>query len=116
MRDQIASIYWIIEKTRIPEKKFPTTSFTALKYLTLWITTNWKILQEVGIPDHLICHLRNLYGSQESIVRTGHGTMTGSKLGQEYIKVVSCHPAYLTSMQSTSCRMPGLMKYKMESR
>ena len=41
---------------------------------------------------------------------------TGSKLGKEYIKAVYCHPAYLTSMQSTSCEMPGWMKHKLESR
>ena len=40
----------------------------------MWITTNWKILKEVGIPDHLICLLRNQYAGQEAIVRTGHGT------------------------------------------
>ena len=57
----------------------------------------WKILKEVGIPDHLTCLLRNLYAGQEATVRTGHG-MTGSKLGKEYVKVVYCHPAYLTYM------------------
>ena len=41
---------------------------------------------------------------------------TGSKLGKEYVKYVYCHPAYLTSMQSTSCEMPGWMKHKLESR
>ena len=41
---------------------------------------------------------------------------TGSKLGKEYIQAVYCHPAYLTSMQSTSCKMPGWMKHKLESR
>ena len=44
------------------------------KSLTVWITTNWKILQEMGIPDHLTCLLRNLYAGQEATVRTGHGT------------------------------------------
>ena len=44
------------------------------KPLTVWITTNWKILKEMGIPDHLICLLRNLYAGQEATVRTGHGT------------------------------------------
>ena len=44
------------------------------KPLTVWITTNWKILQEVGIPDHLTCLLRNLYAGQEAKVRTRHGT------------------------------------------
>ena len=46
-----------------------------LKPLTMWITTNWKILKEMGIPDHLICHLRNLYADQEATVRTGHRTV-----------------------------------------
>ena len=41
--------------------------------LTVWITTNWKILQELGIPDHLTCLLRNLYAGQEATVRTGYG-------------------------------------------
>ena len=62
----------------------------------------WKILKEMGIPDHVTCLLRNLYASQEATVRTGHGTTTGSKSGKEYIKAVYCHPAYLTYMQSTS--------------
>ena len=60
----------------------------------------WEILQEMGIPDHLTCLLRNLYAGQEAAVRTGQ--QTGSKSGKEYIKAVYCHPAYLTSMQSTS--------------
>ena len=42
------------------------------KSLTVWITINWKILQEMGIPDHLTCLLRNLYAGQEATVRTGH--------------------------------------------
>ena len=64
---------------------------------------NLKILEkEMGIPDHLTCLLRNLYADQEATVRTGHETMAGAKLGKEYIKAVYCHPAYLTSMQSTS--------------
>ena len=62
----------------------------------------WKILKEIGIPDHLTCLLRNLYASQEATVRTGHGKETGSKLGKEYVKAVYCHPAYLTYIQSTS--------------
>ena len=44
------------------------------KPLTVWITMNWKILQEMGIPDHLICLLRHLYAGQEATVRTGYGT------------------------------------------
>ena len=59
----------------------------------------WKILKEMRIPDHLTCLLRNLYAGQEAAVRT---EQTVSKLGKEYVKAVYCHPAYLTSMQSTS--------------
>ena len=75
----------------------------------------WKI-QEMGIPDHLTCFLRNLYAGQEATVRTGHGTWTGSKLGKEYVKAVYCHPLYLSYILSTSCEMPGWMKHKLESR
>ena len=59
----------------------------------------WKILKEMGIPDHLTCLLRNLYAGQEATVRTGHGKQTGSKSG----KAVCCHPVYLTYMQSVLC-------------
>ena len=117
----------VLEKAEEPEIKLPTsagswkkqensriTSTSALltmpKPLAVWIMTNWKILQEMGIPDHLTCLLRNLYAGQEGTVRTGHGTM------EWYIKAVYCHPAYLTSMQSTSGEMPGWMKHRLESR
>ena len=81
----------VLEKAEDPEIKLPTsaesskkqessrkTSISALlnmpKPLTVWITINWKILKEMGIPDHLTCLLRNLYAGQEATVRTGHGT------------------------------------------
>ena len=81
----------VLEKEEEPEIKLPTsarswkkqessreTSISALltmpKPLTVWITIKWKILQEMGIPDHLTCLLRNLYAGQEATVRTGHGT------------------------------------------
>ena len=53
-----------------------------LKPLTVWITTNWNILNEMGIPDHITCLLRNLYAGQEAIVRTGHGTTDWFKIGK----------------------------------
>ena len=62
----------------------------------------WKILQEMGIPDHLTCLLRNLCAGQEATVRTGHGTTDWFQIGKEYVKAVYCHPAYLTYMQTTS--------------
>ena len=55
-------------------KTSTSTLLTMTKPLTVWITTNWKILQEMGIPDHLTCILRNLYVGQEATVRTGHET------------------------------------------
>ena len=75
----------------------------------------WKILKEMGIPDHLTCLLRNWYvGQEETEPDMEQGT--GSKLGKEYVKAVYCHSASLTYMQSTSCEMPGWMKHKLESR
>ena len=62
----------------------------------------WKILQEMGIPDHLICLLRNLDAGQEATVRTGHGTTDWFQIGKGVVKAVDCHRAYLTYMQSTS--------------
>ena len=68
-RYHIANIRWIIEKENSRK-----TSIYALLSLNVWITTNWKILQELGIADHLNVLLRNLYAGQEAAVRTGHGT------------------------------------------
>ena len=56
------------------------------KPLTVWITTNWKILQEMEIPDHLTCFLRNLYAGQEATVRTRHGTMDWFQIGKGVCK------------------------------
>ena len=108
-----------LEKAEDPEIKLPTfvgskkkqessrktstsASLTTRKPLTVWITTNWKIIKEVGTPDHLTCLLRNLYAGQEAAVRNGHGTMDWFQIGKGVVKAVYCHPAYLTYMQSTS--------------
>ena len=71
----------------------------------------WKIHQEMGIPDHLICLLRNLYVGQEAQLELDMEQQTGSKLGKKYIKAVYCHPVYLTYMKSASWEMPGWMKH-----
>ena len=76
----------------------------------------WKILKEMGIPDHQTCLLRNLYAGQEATVSTGHGTTDWFQKEKEHIKAVYCHPAYLTSIQSTSQEMLGWKKHKLESR
>ena len=72
-RDQIANICWIMEKAREFQKNI---YFCFIDYAKafVWITINWKILKEMGIPDHLTGLLRNLYAGQEATVRTGHGT------------------------------------------
>ena len=70
--------------------------------------------KEIGILDHLTCLLQNLYAGQKAIVRTRHGTTDWFQIGKEYIKAIYCHPAYLTYMQSTSCKMLGWMKLKLE--
>ena len=68
------------------QESFRKTSTSALlimpKPLTVWLTTNWKILQEMGLSDHLTCLLRNLYAGQEATVRTGHGTTDWFQIGK----------------------------------
>ena len=68
----------------------------------------------MGIPDHLTCLLRNLDADQEATWDMEQ--QTGSKLGNECVKAVYCHAAYLNYMQNTSCEMPNWLKHKLESR
>ena len=110
----------VLEKAEGPEIKLPTsagsskkqessrkTSISAIDYAKafdyVYHNKLRKILKELGIPD-LICLLRNLYAGQEATFRTEHGTTNWFQIGKEvqYVKAVYCHPAYLTSMQSTS--------------
>ena len=89
----------VLEKAEEPEIKLPTSAgsskkqessrkistsalLTMPKPLTVWTTTNWKILQEMRLPDHLTCLLRNLYASQEVTVRSGHGTTDWFQIGK----------------------------------
>ena len=102
-RDQIAKICWIMEKAR----EFPKNIyFCFIDYAKAFdcvdLNKVWKILKEMGIPDHLICLLRNLYAGQEATVRTGHGTTDWFQIGKGVRQGCNCHPAYLTYMQSTS--------------
>ena len=69
-RYQIANIHWIIEKAREFQKTCTSASLTTLRPLTVWITTNCGKFLETGIPNHLICLLRNLYAGQEARIRT----------------------------------------------
>ena len=107
-----------LEKAEEPEIKLPTSVrswkkeefqkniyFCFIDYVKAFDCVGhnilWKILKEMGIPDHLTCLLRNLYAGQEATVRTRHGTTDWFQIG-EYVKAVYCHPAYLAYMQSTS--------------
>ena len=82
-RDQIANSHWIIKKVEFQKN----IHFCFIDYTNTFDCVDhnklWKILQEMGIPDHLICLLRNLYAGQEATVRTGHGTMDWFKIGKE---------------------------------
>jgi len=82
-RDQIANIRWIMEKAREFQKNI---YFCFIDYAKAFDCVDhnklWKILQEMGIPDHLICLLRNLYAGQEATVRTGHGTTNWFQIGK----------------------------------
>ena len=85
-----------------------------LKPLTLWITTNWKILQEMGIPGHLMSLLRNLYVGQEETVRSGHGTTDWFKIGKGVHQGCITSPCLFNLY--ASCEILGWMKHKLESR
>ena len=101
-RDQIANIHWIIEKAREFQKNI---YFCFIDYIKafVWITTNWKVLPEMEIPDHLTCLLRNLCMQvKKQQIELDMEEQTGSKSGKKYVKTVYCHPAYLTYKQSTS--------------
>ena len=82
-RDQIANICWIIEKAREFKKNI---YFCIIDYIKTFDCVHhnklWKILKEMGIPDHLTCLLRNLYAGQEATVRTGHGTIDWFQIGK----------------------------------
>ena len=82
-RDQIANICWIIEKTRELQKNI---YFCFIDYAKAFDCVDhnklWKILREMGMPDHLTCLLRNLYAGQEATVRTGHGTTDWFQIGR----------------------------------
>ena len=82
-REQIANIHWIIKKAREVQKNIYFCFIDYVKDFD-YVDHNklWKILKEMGIPDHLTCLLRNLYAGQEATVRTGHGTTDWFQIGK----------------------------------
>ena len=122
-----------LEKAEEPEIKLPTsvgsskkkessrkTSTSALlptpQPLTVWITTNWKILMDMGIPDHLTCFLRNLYAGQEATVRTRHGTTDWFQIGKGVCHGCILSPCLFNLYVEYIMQNPGWMKHRMESR
>ena len=98
-RDQIANICWIIKKAR----EFPKNiylCYIAKVFDCVGHNKLWKILKEMGRPDHLTCLLRNLYAVQEATVRTGHGTTDWFQIGKGVCQAIYCYPAYLTYMST----------------
>ena len=124
----------VLEKAEEPEIKLPTSAGSLKKqefqkniYLCFIDYAKafefvdhkfklWKILQEMGILDHLTCLLRNLYAGQEAQWELDMEQQTGSKQEKEYVKAGYCHPVYLTYMQSTSWETLDWKKHKLESR
>ena len=115
----------VLEKAEEPEIKLPTfsgslkkqgssrkTSISALltmpKPLTVWITINWKILKEMGIPDHLTCLLRILYAGQEATVRTGHGKTDWFQIGKGVCQGCMLSPCLFNLHAEYSMRNAGL--------
>ena len=115
----------VLEKTEEPEIKLPTstgswkkqessrkTSISALltmpMSLTVWITINWKILKEMGIPDHLTCLLRILYAGQEVTARTGHGTTDWFQIGKGVHQGCILSPCFFNLYAEYIMRNTGL--------
>ena len=115
-----------LEKAEEPEIKLPTSTessktrehqknihFCFIDYAKAFNCVDhnklWEILQEMGVPYHITCLLINLYAGQEATFRSGHGTTELFQIE----KGVYCHPAYLTYMQSISCKILGSMKHKL---
>ena len=122
-----------LEKPEEPEIKLPTSVeslkkqgssrktstsalLTMLKSLTVWITTNWKLLKEMGIPDHMTCLLKNLYAGQEAIVRTGHGTIDWFQIGKGVRQGCILSVCFFNFYAEYIMRKMDWKKHKLESR
>ena len=110
-RDQIANIHWIIEKAREFQKNIYcfieyTKDFDCVDHNKLW-----KILKEMGIPDHLTCLLRNLYATgQEATVRTGHGRTDWFRIGKRVCQGCILSPCLFNLYSDYIMRNAGLIK------
>jgi len=93
-----------LKKQKNSRKTSTSALLTIPKPLTVWITGNWKILKEMGIPEHLTCLLRNLHAGQEATVRTGHGTTDWFQIGKGVHQGCILSPCFFTSMQTEYIR------------
>ena len=116
-RDQIANIRWIAEKARELQKNI---YFCFIDYAKAFDCVDhnklWKIPQEMGIPDHLTCLLRNLYAGQEAIVRTGHGKTDWFQVRKRVHQGCILSPCLFNLHAEYIMRNAGLVKHKLESR
>ena len=127
-KECIQLLLWFSEE---PEIKLPTSAgslkkqessrktsplLTVAKPLTMWITTNWKILKEMGIPDHLTCLLRNLYVGQEATVRTRHGTAEWLQMCSGVCQGCILSPCLFNLYAEYIMQNVWWMKHKLESR
>ena len=108
-RDQIANIRWIVEKARQFQKNI---YFCFIDYAKAFDCVDenklWKILKVTGIPDHLICLLRNLYAGQEATVRTGHGTTDWLQIGKGVCQGCILSPCFFKLYAEYIMRNAGL--------
>ena len=114
-RDQMANMHWIIEKAREFQKNIYSCFIDYAKAFDCLDNSKlWQVLKEMGVPDHLICLLRNLYMGQEATVRPGYGTTDRFKIGKGVRQgcSVDCFPVYLIYMQNTSCERLDWMNPK----
>ena len=114
MNHELQMFQLVLEKAEEPEFKLPTSTgsskkqessrkyiyFCFIDYAKAFDCVDhnklWKILKEMGIPDHLTCLLRNLYAGQEATVRTGHGITDWFQIGKEYINAVYCYLDFIS--------------------
>ena len=101
----------MLKKQRNSRKTSTSAPLIILKCLTMWITTNWKILQKMGMPDNLTCLLRNLHAGQEATGRSKHGTKDWLKIWKGVHQGCISSPCLFNL-----CEVTGLMKHKMQSR
>ena len=116
-RDQIANICWIIEKASEFQKNI---YFCFIDYAKAFDCVDhnklWKILKEMGIPDHLTCLLRNLYSGQEATVRAGYGTTDWFQIGKGVRQGCILSPCLFNFYAEYIMRNTGWKKHKLESR